>query len=100
MHRNTGRERKSTGESMPSSSVSYLWRDRKTTQGFRTGISLHSHTNQSQETLDFLANLGNRYRWIRHLMAYMEKRAETRQGLRIDYARSYWTPPMTPKLAF
>src|SRR5206468_9111179 len=35
-----------------------------------------------------------------HLMAYIETRAETRQRIRIDYVRSYWTPPMTPKLAF
>lgn len=85
---------------MPNSSVSYLWRDRNAAEGFRTGISLHSHTNQSQETLDCLANLGNGYRWIRQLTAHMERLAETRHGLRIDYARSYWTPPMTSKLAF
>jgi len=85
---------------MPNSSVSYLWQDRNVVEGFRTGVSLHSHTNRSQETLDFLANLGNRYRWIRCLIAQMERLAESRHGLHIDYARSYWTPPMTPKLAF
>jgi hypothetical protein len=46
---------------MPLSTISYLWRDRKATEGFQTGVSLHSHTNQSHETLDFLANLGNQY---------------------------------------
>ena len=85
---------------MPNSSVSYLWRDRHAAKGFRTGVSLHSHTNHSQETLDFLANLGNQYPWIRPLLAYMERRAENRHRVRIDYARSYWTPPLTPKLAF
>ena len=85
---------------MPNCTVSYLWHDLKATEGFRSGVSLHSHTNQSQETLDFLANLGNRYPWIRPFLARMETRAKSRHGLRIDYARSYWTPPMTPKLAF
>jgi hypothetical protein len=30
----------------------------------------------------------------------LERRAEQMHGIRIDYAASYWTPPMTPKLAF
>lgn len=85
---------------MASLTVSYLWRDQKAHQGFRTGVSLHSHTNQSKETLDFLANLGSRYAAIRPILARLERRAHEKFGLRVDYARSYWTPPMTPRLAF
>ncbi len=85
---------------MPSSSISYLWRDEDAPRGFRTGVSLHSHTNQSRETLDFLANFGNQFPVMRPLIARMERRAEQIHGVRIDYAASYWTPPMTPKLAF
>ncbi len=85
---------------MPLSTISYLWRDRKATEGFRTGVSLHSHTNQSHETLDFLANLGNQYPWIRPLLTRLEQRSERIHGVPINYAASYWTPPMTPKLAF
>lgn len=85
---------------MANATVSYLWRDQKAHEGYRTGISLHSHTNQSRETLDFLANLGSTYSLIRPLLARLENRAEKKYGVRIDYASSYWTPPMTPKLAF
>jgi hypothetical protein len=85
---------------MPNSTVSYLWRDKDAARGFRTGVSLHGHTNQSHETLDFLANLGNQYPLIRPLLTRMETRAQAFHGIRIDYAASYWTPPMTPKLAF
>ena len=85
---------------MPSSTISYLWRDTDAPKGFRTGVSLHGHTNQSEETLDHLANFGNQFPIMRPLLARMEQRAERRHGIRIDYARSYWTPPMTPKLAF
>lgn len=85
---------------MPSATISYLWRDKDAPKGFRTGVSLHSHTNQSQETLDFLANFGNQYPVMRPVLARIERRAEQVHGLRIDYAASYWTPPMTPKLAF
>jgi hypothetical protein len=85
---------------MPLSTISYLWRDRKATEGFRTGVSLHSHTNQSHETLDFLANLGSQYPWIRPMLTRLEQRSERMHGVSINYAASYWTPPMTPKLAF
>ena len=85
---------------MARSTISYLWRDKKASQGFRCGVSLHSHTNQSKETLDFLANLGNQYPLTRPLLTRLEQRSERMHGLRIDYAASYWTPPMTPKLAF
>jgi len=85
---------------MANQTVSYLWRDQKAHKGFHTGVSLHSHTNQSRETLDFLANLGNRYAAIRPILARLERRAQELYGIRVDYATSYWTPPMTPKLAF
>jgi len=85
---------------MANTTISYLWRDRKAHESFRTGVSLHSHTNQSRETLDFLANLGSTYSMIRPLLARLERRAEKLHGVRVDYASSYWTPPMTPKLAF
>ena len=82
------------------STISYLWRDPKAAKGYRSGVSLHSHTNQSKETLDFLANLGNRYQVLRPLLSRLERRSQAVHGVRIDYAASYWTPPMTPKLAF
>jgi hypothetical protein len=85
---------------MANSTISYLWRDRNAPQGYRSGVSLHSHTNQSKETLDFLANLGNQYPLIRPLLARMERRSQANHGVSVNYAASYWTPPMTPKLAF
>lgn len=85
---------------MANSTISYLWRDQKVASGFRSGVSLHSHTNQSKETLDFLANFGNQFPVMRPLLSLLERRARERQGLTVDYSASYWTPPMTPKLAF
>jgi len=85
---------------MAQSTISYLWRDKKASEGFRCGVSLHSHTNQSHETLDFLANLGNQYPVIRPFLSRLENRSEHIHGLRVNYSASYWTPPMTPKLAF
>jgi hypothetical protein len=85
---------------MANSTISYLWCDRRAAQGFRTGVSLHSHTNQSKETLAFLATIGSRHSFFRPLLARMEQRSEINHGLRVNYSAAYWTPPLTPKLAF
>ncbi len=85
---------------MANSTISYLWCDQRVADGFRTGVSLHSHTNQSKETLSFLANLGSQHDIIRLLLDRLERKSEMEHGVHVNYAAAYWTPPMTPKLAF
>ncbi|WP_026441987.1 PHP domain-containing protein [Pseudacidobacterium ailaaui] len=79
--------------------ISYLWKDPNVAQGYSTGVSLHSHTNQSKETLDFLANLGAQYGWMRPLLRAGERRSR-KHNVSVNYAAAYWTPPLTPRLAF
>ncbi len=79
--------------------ISYLWKDPHAGKGYSTGVSLHSHTNQSKETLDFLANLGAQYQWMRPLMRAGERRSRN-YNVPVNYAAAYWTPPLTPRLAF
>jgi len=81
-------------------SVSYLWREPNAAKAFRTGVSLHSHTNQSVETLDFIAELSTDFALLQPIMRWAEERSARCSGIRPDYARSYWTPPLTPRLAF
>lgn len=81
-------------------SISYLWREPNAAKGFTTGVSLHSHTNQSKETLDFIAELSTDWGILQPLMRWAEGRSHRLSGIRPDYAHSYWTPPLTPRLAF
>lgn len=85
---------------MSESSVSYLWREREAAKGFATGVSLHSHTNQSKETLDFIVELTEGKKLLRTIMKWAENRSVRTTGIKPNYARSYWTPPLTPRLAF
>lgn len=80
--------------------VSYLWREPEASKSFSAGVSLHSHTNQSRETLDFIAELSTDWGFLQPVMRWLEARCVRTSGIRPDYARSYWTPPLTPKLAF
>ncbi len=81
-------------------SISYLWREPNAATGFATGVSLHSHTSQSKETLDFIAELSTDWAFLQPIMRWLEARCLHTTGIRPDYARSYWTPPLTPRLAF
>ena len=58
--------------------ISYLWSNPHAAEGFASGVSLHSHTNQSKETLDFLANLGNRSHLDSEAIALLRNRAMER----------------------
>ena len=85
---------------MGQSSISYLWREPEAAKGFATGVSLHSHTNQSKETLDFISELSKDWSVLQPVMRWAERRCRRLTGINPDYARSYWTPPLTPSLAF
>src|ERR1700742_1242253 len=85
---------------MTGSRISYLWNNQRAAQGFASGVSLHSHTNRSKETLDFIVKLANENPVFRAIIRREEKRSQQKHRLSVDYARSYWTPPLTPRLAF
>lgn len=85
---------------MGQSSISYLWREPKAAEGFATGVSLHSHTNQSKETLDFISELSKDWNVLQPVMRWAERRCKRLTGINPNYAKSYWTPPLTPSLAF
>ena len=80
--------------------ISYLWREPAAAAEYATGVSLHSHTNQSKETLDFLAKLGTNYSWLQPVLRKRERNARERHGVSVDYLKGYWTPPLTPRMAF
>lgn len=66
---------------------------------FRTAVSLHSHTNNSKEALDFLPRYIDFHRipiLSRLIRAQVER--HERNGNRVDFSRAYWTPPVTAKM--
>ena len=85
---------------MTGSRVSYLWNNDRAAKGFASAVSLHSHTNRSKETLDFIVKLANEYSAFKSIITREEQLCRAKHSLKIDYARSYWTPPLTPRLAF
>jgi hypothetical protein len=69
--------------------LQFLWRDANVGSQFRTGVSLHSHTQHSEESLDLLPK-------------YLGGIPLLRRSLEncVQYERAFWTPPLTPRQAY
>lgn len=70
-------------------------------RAYRTGVSLHSHTNHSKEGVYFILEYAARNPLLRRALAAEDRRA-TREGktARLDFLKAYWTPPLPPRVAF
>jgi hypothetical protein len=80
------------GEAMRDGNVQFLWRNPAIASRFQTGVCLHGHTLHSEECLSFLPRCLRLVPGISQVIRGYE-RAGT------DFARAYWTPPLTPASA-
>src|SRR5215471_11920293 len=62
--------------------------------GFKSGVSLHCHTDQSRETLDFVPHYASKIPLVSQFLDRELKSYTARNGEAIDFARAYWTPPL------
>src|SRR5262249_51414241 len=67
---------------------------------YRSAVSLHGHTNHSKEGLYFIAEFAAKHTWLRRALAKQEKRAQDISAIKVDFWKAYWTPPLTPLVAF
>jgi hypothetical protein len=72
--------------------VQFLWRNPGVAGGFQTGVCLHGHTLHSEECLWFLP------RYL-HPVPGISQAIRAYQRAGADFARAYWTPPLTPASA-
>jgi len=80
--------------------VTCLWKDSAAPQPYRTGVSLHSHTNHSKEGVYFIVEYAARHRLLRRALAAEERRAIRLNSTKLDFLKAYWTPPLPPLAAF
>src|SRR5580704_6851878 len=83
---------------MTNGNVHFLWQDPAAARNFRTGVCLHGHTLYSQECLDFLPRYAHHVPGISQVMRHYQGPRRNGQAP-IDFARAYWTPPLTPSSA-
>jgi hypothetical protein len=81
------------------SKITSNWKQPMATQEFTTGVSLHSHTSVSEETLGFIHAMFVVMPGLKRVFDYYAACSE-RHGVVLDFERANWRPPLQPKMAY
>lgn len=65
-------------------------------KNFHTGISLHSHTLHSKESLGFIYHAAAKSPLLTSVIRRGEREYRKRRGGQLDLNRGWWTPPLAP----
>jgi len=76
--------------------LSCFWNKPDVAWDYQAAVSLHSHTNCSKESLGFIQEFAQRSPILRWAL----ERQYRRSRVPVDLTTAYWTPPLSPKLAF
>ncbi len=81
---------------MAQTKLSCFWSRPDVADAYQTAVSLHSHTNCSKESLGFIQEFAEKSR----ILHWGLKRIYKRSRVPVDLANAYWTPPLSPRLAY
>ena len=81
---------------MAETKLSCFWHRPDLGRYIRVGVSLHGHTNRSKESLQLIPQLARKGPMLHEAL---EKQCR-KSRIPVDFSRAYWTPPLTPKLAY
>ena len=81
---------------MAETKLSCFWHGPNLIRDARTAVSLHGHTNRSKESLQLIPEVARKGPMLH---AALEKQCR-KSRIPVDFARAYWTPPLTPTLAY
>jgi hypothetical protein len=83
----------------PKSKISSIWSDAAVVRPYASGLSLHSHTSFSEESLTFIHKLLAFLPGLRLLFEHYERQSHA-CGMKLDFVRGHWRPPLMPKMAY
>ena len=84
---------------MRQTKVHHLWRNPAVPDGFTQGVSLHSHTTHSRESLEFIPQYAHRSAFLSKVMDLANWQYTSRTGKTLDFTQTWWTPPLSPQMA-
>lgn len=74
--------------------VKFAWKDSASPGQFSAGVCLHGHTMHSEECLSFLPRYLHQAPVVSQIVSGYERGPKP-----VDFARAYWTPPLSPASA-
>jgi hypothetical protein len=82
------------------SQITNEWNEPLAVTPYATGVSLHSHTSLSEETLSFIQVMGVRLPGVARVQKFYEARCKEKYGIELDWVRANWRPPLQPRMAY
>ena len=82
------------------SKLQFYWKEYSVSSAFRSGVSLHSHTMFSEESLDVVPNYTGGLPYLGAIIRRQEMEYHARKGQAFDFRHAFWTPPLTPREAY
>jgi hypothetical protein len=76
------------------------WKEPLAVASYPTGVSLHSHTSVSEETLDFVNAMCSWVPGFSAVLNHYGKRCRENYGMDLNFARANWRPPLQPRMAY
>jgi hypothetical protein len=81
------------------SKITSNWKQPEATREFTTGVSLHSHTSVSEETLGFIHAMFVVMPGLKRVFDHYAHRSSL-YGVKLDFDRANWRPPLQPRMAY
>jgi len=81
---------------MNASNIHLHWKGETPVHRFRTGVSLHSHTLHSRESLTFIYRAAASAGIVAAAIRRGEQQYRKVHGTELNLARGWWTPPLGP----
>ncbi|MFZ0589847.1 MAG: hypothetical protein WAM39_05155 [Bryobacteraceae bacterium] len=85
---------------MTETTVQFLWLDRSIHSGFRAGVSLHSHTMYSEESLGMIPRYVGRLPLLGPAVRAESEKYHRWKCEPLDFSRAFWTPPLSAREAY
>ncbi|HEY3936724.1 MAG TPA: hypothetical protein VGL97_04810 [Bryobacteraceae bacterium] len=78
----------------------FFWQDRSVGCDFQTGVSLHSHTMYSEESLEMVPRYTARVPYLGGAVRRQEAEYRQKTQKPFDFGHAFWTPPLSPRMAY
>jgi len=77
-----------------------FWRSPTVPACFRTGVSLHSHTMYSEESLSMVPRYTAKLPYLGQAIRRQELEYHRRNNKQFSFGDAFWTPPLAPRQAY
>jgi len=81
-------------------SFQFFWQSSTIPEGFRSGVSLHSHTMYSEESLAMVPQYTAKVPYLGEAIRRQELEYHRKKQRRFSFGDAFWTPPLAPRQAY